>query len=200
MAVIEQHIEYIKKIKNGFRHIIEVGNQILTEYYHSHFELSNEFLNDDAYQVRMLAVYLLGQLSTDNPKALNILETKAGNDNNWRVQEMLAKAFDHYCKTKGYEKSLPIIKKWLSNKNPNIKRAVIEGLRPWTNRPYFKENPQMAINLISEYRDSESEYLRKSVGNALRDVRKKNKKLVEKETSNWENDAKIELVKRLIEK
>lgn len=198
MQEIGQYIEYVKKFENGFGHILDIGNQILADDSHNHFDLSIEFLTDNAYQVRMLAVYLLGQLSTGNPKAFRILETKVGNDKNWRVQEMLAKAFDHYCKTKGYEKSAPTIKKWLSNKNPNVKRAVIEGLRPWTSRPYFKDNPQMAINLISEHRDSESEYLRKSVGNSLRDIRKKNKKLVDEETSNWKNDAKIGLVKRLI--
>ena len=89
----------------------------------------------------MLAVYLLGKLSPTCPEALSVLETRVADDPNWRVQEMLAKTFDYYCTSRGYEESLPVIKKWLSDPNPNIKRAVTEGLRIWTGRPYFKDHP-----------------------------------------------------------
>lgn len=109
-------IDDIKKKKHGFKHIVETGDKILAEQSQNHFELATSFLMDDAYQVRMLATYLLGQLSTDNSKALKLLETKVADDKDWRVQEMLAKAFDHYCKTIGYEESLPTIKKWLTDK------------------------------------------------------------------------------------
>jgi len=72
------------------------------------------------------------------------------------------------------------------DKNPNIKRAVIEGLRIWTNRPYFKDNPTTAIQLISEHKSDDSEYLRKSVGNALRDIFKKHADKVLEEISTWD--------------
>jgi 3-methyladenine DNA glycosylase AlkC len=176
----------IKKIEHGFKHIVEAGDRILVDKTQKHFELATKFLADEAYQVRMLATYLLGQLSTHNPKAFKLLETTVANDKDWRVQEMLAKAFDHYCKTIGYEKCLPTIIKWLTDKNPNIKRAVIEGLRIWTNRPYFKDNPTTAIQLISEHKSDDSEYLRKSVGNALRDIFKKHADKVLEEISTWD--------------
>ncbi|MGJ1475450.1 hypothetical protein [Sphingobacterium spiritivorum] len=71
-------------------------------------------------------------------------------------------------------------------KHPNICRAVTEGLRIWTSRPYFKEHPQEAIRLISLHKASDSEYLRKSVGNSLRDIRKKYPEYVESEISQWD--------------
>lgn len=108
-------IDDIKKIEHGFKHILEAGDIILADKTQKHFDLATKFLSDDTYQVRMLATYLLGQLSTDNSKALKLLETKVADDKDWRVQEMLAKAFDHYCKTIGYEESLPTIKKWLTD-------------------------------------------------------------------------------------
>ena len=46
----------------------------------------------------------------------------------------MAKAFDEFCKKIGYEKALPIIDEWLKNNNPNIRRAVTEGLRYHTSR------------------------------------------------------------------
>ena len=96
------------------------------------------------------------------------------------MQETLAKAFDGYCKDSGYEKSLLVIEDWLSDENPNVRRAVTEGLRIWTGRDYFREHPEVAIKLLSRLKADESEYVRKSVGNALRDISRKNKDLIGK--------------------
>ena len=82
------------------------------------------------------------------------------------------------------------IKEWLNNKNQNVRRAVTEGLRIWTKRPYFKDNPQEAINILSKLRIDESEYVRKSVGNALKDISKTFPELVKKELNKWELDSK----------
>lgn len=142
----------------------------------------------------MLGVYMLGELSAKEERALKILETKVVKDDNWRVQEMLAKAIDRYCQQKGYEQSLPEIRRWLVTDNSNMKRAVVEGLRIWTSRPYFKEHPDIAIGLISQHKADESEYLRKSVGNALRDISKKHPDLVDTEIKSWDQtDVRIKL-------
>lgn len=191
-------IENIQKMEHGFKHIVEAGDIILADKAQKHIELATGFLSDNTYQVRMLATYLLGQLSTGNPNALRLLETTVADDKDWRVQEMLAKAFDHYCRTIGYEKSLPTIKRWLTDRNPNVKRAVIEGLRIWTSRPYFKDDPVTAIQLISEHKSAESEYLRKSVGNALRDIGKKHADKVLDEIATWDlTNKKIEFTCKL---
>lgn len=183
---MEKRIEDLKKIEHGFKHIVAAGDHILADKTQEPFALATTLLTDSTYQLRMLATYLLGQLSASNPRALTLLETTVAEDKDWRVQEMLAKAFDQYCQTIGYEKSLPKIKKWLRDKNPNVKRAVIEGLRIWTGRPYFKDNPAVAIALISAHKSDDSEYLRKSVGNALRDIAKKHADKVHAETSGWD--------------
>lgn len=190
--------DHIKQIEHGFKHIIEAGNQILEDENENPFELAVLFLNDNSYQVRMLATYILGQLSTSNLEALNLLENKVSQDSNWRVQEMLAKAFDYYCSALGYEQSLPKIKFWLSHSQTNVKRAVIEGLRIWTGKPYFKDHPKIAVELISKYKSEESEYLRKSVGNALRDIGKKHSEIVLEELSTWDlTNRKVLLVYKL---
>ena len=88
----------------------------------------------EVYQVRMYAVFLLGHLSQD-PDVLSFLRNDVSADSNWRVQEVLAKAFDDFCAVRGYEEALPVIDEWLSDTHPNVRRAVTEGLRIWDEPP-----------------------------------------------------------------
>lgn len=138
----------------------------------------------EAYQVRMYAVFLLGHLSQESD-ILSFLREDVSADSNWRVQEVLAKAFDDFCAVRGYEAALPVIDEWLSNTRPNVRRAVTEGLRIWTRRPYFRDHPGDAIARLSRLRSDASEYVRKSVGNALRDISKKHPELVAAELRTW---------------
>jgi hypothetical protein len=179
-------IASIKKEEHGFKHILEAGDNLLKDTRQDHLKTAATLIAGESYQERMLGTWLLGLLSPANDKALTWLKTKVVADDNWRVQEMLAKAFDHYCSSIGYEKALPEIKGWLNDPHPNLNRAVVEGLRIWTSRPYFKEHPQTAIRMISKLNSMESEYLRKSVGNALRDISKKHLELVLEEVKTWD--------------
>ena len=138
----------------------------------------------EVYQVRMYAVFLLGHLSQESD-VLSFLREDVSADSNWRVQEVLAKAFDDFCAVRGYEAALPVIDEWLSNPRPNVRRAVTEGLRIWTSRPYFRDHPGDAIARLSRLRSDASEYVRKSVGNALRDISKKHPELVAAELRTW---------------
>ena len=154
----------------------------------------------EVYQVRMYAVFLLGHLSQD-PDILSFLRNEVSADSNWRVQEVLAKAFDEFCAVKGYEEALPVIDEWLSDPHPNVRRAVTEGLRIWTSRPYFRDHPGDAVSRLSRLRGDSSEYVRKSVGNALRDISKKHPDLVAAELETWSLETKeVSQVYRLASK
>jgi 3-methyladenine DNA glycosylase AlkC len=78
----------------------------------------------------------------------------------------------------------------LEDTNANVRRAVTEGLRIWTHRDYFEEYPDVAIDMLSKLKDDESEYVRRSVGNALRDISRKEKDLVRKELTTWNKSDK----------
>ena len=143
----------------------------------------------EVYHVRMYAVFLLGHLSQESD-VLSFLRDDVSADSNWRVQEVLAKAFDDFCAVRGYEAALPVIDEWLSDPRPNVRRAVTEGLRIWTRRPYFRDHPGDAIARLSKLRSDASEYVRKSVGNALRDISKKHPELVVAELRTWSLETK----------
>ena len=105
------------------------------------------------------------------------------------------------CKHRGYETSLLLIEEWLNDNNPNVIRAVTEGLRIWTSRPFFKNNPLLAIELISKHKAHESEYLRKSVGNALKDISKKHRELIRTEVQQWDlSDPRVMFTYKLATK
>ena len=189
--------EYIKSleqefslIKSGFK---EEEKRALADYKNNDRAYIKKlaFLSYESkvYQVRMYSVFLFGYLSDDND-ILTFMRDKVSKDDNWRVQEVLAKAFDEYCKNKGYQNSISVVDEWLSSDNPNTRRAVTEGLRIWTSRPYFKENPQEAIKRIAPLKEDASEYVRKSVGNALRDISRKFPELIKEELKTWNLETK----------
>lgn len=187
--------DYIKSLEKEFSEITngfkEIEKKALYDFKSNNHikELAYLAYKSDLYQVRMYSVFLFGYLSEDR-EILNFIKDIVSKDNNWRVQEILAKSFDEYCKILGYEKSISIIDEWLNDSNPNTRRAVTEGLRIWTNKPYFKENPIEAIKRLSNLKHDNSEYVRKSVGNALRDISKRYPQLIEIELNNWNLEIK----------
>lgn len=157
-----------------------------SETLESCFSLANEFYNSKYFQVQELGVFLFGYIADKNEIALQFLKETVSQNEDWRVQEILAMAFDSFCKTNGYEQSIPTVEEWLSFKYANTRRAVTEGLRIWTSRPFFKEHPEKAIALIAPLKNDESEYVKKSVGNALKDISKKYSELVVEELKTWD--------------
>jgi 3-methyladenine DNA glycosylase AlkD len=195
-------LERLSHVKHGFRPMeIEAQKLVGSKSPEECLSISKDLLKNEAYQARSVGVFLLGYIAFKNITVLKILEDTVSLDPSWQVQEILAKAFDQYCSDVGYEKALPDIKKWLKSDNPNVCRAVIEGLRIWTGRPFFKAHPQIAIELISQHKASESIYLRKSVGNSLRDISKKHKELISAEMSTWDlSDKRILFTSKLVMK
>ena len=184
---INEILNNILHVEHGFQHIIDGADEIFSANSKEQcFEVALELFRNDAYQARMLATTILGRLAIEDNDALRFLKEQVSTDKNWRVQEMLAKALDEICKNRGYEKCFYLIENWLDDDNPNVVRAVTEGLRIWTSRPFFKENPSLAIALIAKHKAHESEYLRKSVGNALRDISKKHAELIRNEVQQWD--------------
>jgi 3-methyladenine DNA glycosylase AlkC len=144
------------------------------------FDLAVQCYSHPAWEVRAFAVQVLGSLAGRDGRALAFLFEECGNDPAWQVNEALAMAFDDYCAAVGYEQALPVMRDWLRSDSPNVRRAVSEGLRPWTasKRAYFARDPQAAVDMLGTLKDDESRYVQESVGNALRDISRKRFDLV----------------------
>ena len=206
MDDMEKLIRRVRKTQHGFLDIQKAANEVVDERSEKeNLRIAKQLVNSEFYQARSLATFIFGRLAAKSKEALNILKRRISQDKDWRVQEILAKAFDRYCADLGYEKALPVIKEWLADSSSNVRRAVTEGLRIWTGREYFDTHPKIAIDLLSRLRKDESEYVRKSVGNALRDISKKHRELVKNELSKWDIENKqiaqtYKLANRFLEK
>jgi 3-methyladenine DNA glycosylase AlkC len=146
-----------------------------------------EWYEHASWEERYFAVSVLGRLASADERALPFMFKRCGQDPAWQVNEALAMAFDDYCAVIGYENALPAIREWLSATSPNLRRAVSEGLRPWTSakRAYFARNPLVALELLGTLRDDPSRYVQESVGNALRDISRKHPALVLDALRTW---------------
>ena len=200
--MIASLIKRVQKTQHGFTDIQKAAEEIFANYEKAEtLQIAKELFASEVPQARMLATFLFGKLAAKSKESFTFLRKHVSLDKDWRVQEILAQAFDQYCKDIGYEKALPVIKDWLEDENPNVRRAVTEGLRIWTTRDYFREYPKVAVQLLSQLRADESEYVRKSVGNALRDISRKHKDLIANEIQKWDvSDKRIQQTHKLASK
>lgn len=135
--------------------------------------------------VRMGIAMTLGPAATEVDAAMSFLLGTVPDDDDWRVQEALAKGFDWYCTTRGWRESEPMITTWLDHEHHNVRRAASEGPRVWTKRDYFRDHPQRALELLGTVRADDSAYVRKSVANAVSDISKTHPELTLTLLAKW---------------
>jgi HEAT repeat protein len=193
MDTIEQLIQRVQEIEHTWTDIRRAADEVVSgNTPEESLYLAKGLFASESHQARELAVFIFGRLAAQSHESLDFLRSRVSMDEDWRVQEVLAQAFDRYCADMGYERVLPVIKDWLADPSPNVRRAAAEGLRIWTGRPYFRDHPDIAVKLLSGLRDDDSVYVRKSAGNALRDISKKHREVVQAELQRWDvSDKRI---------
>lgn len=192
--MIAEYIEYLSATIPE-KDSLKLVRQEAETFYKTHsveecYKAIKPLYASDNFQIQEVGVFLCGYVGNQYSDTLLFLRDTVSKHESWKVQEILAMAFDIHCKTIGYENALPLIKEWFSSNTANVRRAVSEGLRIWTSRSYFNEHPDVAIELLASRRNDESEYVRKSIGNALRDISKKHSELVNYELDKWNLSSK----------
>ena len=147
-------------------------------------------------EVRMMGALCCGYLD-DGDAAFPLLQAHYSQDSDWRVREMMAKAFDHACKRRGHATCLAVIRDWLEAGNAGMRRAVCEGLRPWTSRSPFREQPSLAVALLAPLHCDPDDDTRLSAAHALADISKKHPAVVRDAISRWDiADPRVSAVAR----
>ena len=189
---MDDYISYLNKVipeKDSLKIVKSEAEKFQSSHSSSECHTMTLYQSDN-FQIQEIGIFLLGYAAHEIPESLDFLRNTVSKHQNWKVQEILAMAFDNHCKSIGYENAVPLITDWLSDANPNVRRAASEGLRVWTSRPYFKDHPSVAIRLLSDRKTDSSEYVRKSIGNALKDISKKHPELVFDEIHKWDVSSK----------
>ncbi|HRE25628.1 MAG TPA: hypothetical protein PK954_03245 [Anaerolineales bacterium] len=171
VVFIAQLSARVRRTERGYREIRKAADEARERLATpTRLTLAKQLIADPAPQVRMLGVCMLGDLAPGSQPALKLLRDRVSADADERVQAILAMAFDTYCAAIGYAVALPTIDAWLAHRSPNVRRAVAEGLRIWTRRPYFKENPLEAASRLSALRQDPSEAVRQAAELAFREI------------------------------
>jgi 3-methyladenine DNA glycosylase AlkC len=164
------------------------------------FARAVEWYRNDSWEARYFAVSVLGRTAARDPRALDFLYEHCGPDGAWQIHEALAMAFDDYCAAVGYAEAIPEMHRWLASSKPSIRRAVSEGLRPWTasKRAYFAARPERAVAILGTLKDDPDRKVEESVGNALRDISRRHFELVIETVKGWIGEAPESKGRRVI--
>lgn len=145
--------------------------------------------------MKNFAIALLGELVYSSKEYFSgaITQTKVwGDHSSWKVREMsgqvLRKALQKYP-----EKTITILSDWVHSDNENIRRLAVESLRPlsvikWLRDPTKNDK---ILTLLSIVKADPSMYVRKSVGNNLKDLTKYMPEKILDELQVWIQEANV---------
>jgi hypothetical protein len=180
----DQLIEQVRgKTLKSMRHIcFETSRDLKPE---DAFKLAQSLLPNPDVHGAMAATLIAGHVSYILPEALAFLREKCSLNADLRVQDALARAFDHFCLNRNYERAMPVMEDWGRDANPNVRRAAIEAPRPWSRKDYFSTRPELAIQFVSRFKGDASNNVRFSAGRALAEISEDFPELVMKELRTW---------------
>ncbi|MHA1166505.1 MAG: DNA alkylation repair protein [Candidatus Hodarchaeales archaeon] len=184
------------------------AQQVNAKYDKKSLELTRIIIEaGEKYKDRLLehfGVTLLAELAKLSGEmyigALKHVETWADHPN-WEIRETSI-----YTIVEGLRKypreTLEVMKNWSLSSNENLRRLSAEGLRPLTKNKWLrdpsKNDPVLAI--LYNLRADDSVYVRKSVGNNLKDLSRYMPGKILKMASEWINDAGIRVTDDLASK
>jgi len=149
------------------------------------FGLAKELLPNPDVHGAMAAALLAGHVSYLRAEALEFLRRDVAKTTDVRVQDCLARGFDHFCLNRGYELALVTMEEWAKDPNDVVRRAVVEAPRVWTKKDYFKLHPKVAVAFVSSMKADSSGSVRFSVGRALAEMGEDFPDLLMAELKTW---------------
>jgi 3-methyladenine DNA glycosylase AlkC len=173
--------------------------------YLSFCESAFEFGFQNAFNLlQYFAICFLTKWIEKNPKNLEksvpFLEKLADNED-WVIRETVVDPIANTL-AKFPDNIFSILEGWALSSNENLRRIAIEGLRPkatvkWLRNP---EANNKVFHLLGVLRNDSSEYVRKSVGNNLKDLSKYMPEKVLESATTWIKNAHIDVNENLSSK
>ncbi|GAA5528588.1 DNA alkylation repair protein [Herpetosiphon gulosus] len=152
------------------------------------FGAFNRVATHHADTVRGWAAFMLAdQANLSVAERLNLVQPLA-DDAHFGVREWAWLALRPQL-TADLATSLNVLQTWVADSSENIRRFAIEALRPrgvWCSHiNQLKQNPALALELLTPVRSDTSRYVQLSVANWLNDASKTQPSWVEQLTEQW---------------
>ncbi|MHA1310525.1 MAG: DNA alkylation repair protein [Candidatus Helarchaeota archaeon] len=123
--------------------------------------------------ISIFAIHLTSNLVLDYfDDAISLVENWIDNED-WEIRENSVYPILSGLKT-NREKTIEFLRKWIKSENPNFRRFVAESLRPRAEIKWLRDPTQNdeILKILTELNHDNSIYVRKSVGNNLKDLSK----------------------------
>lgn len=152
-------------------------------------ELSQALLNSESDKIRSIGVHVHFEHFKHNlNKELKSLKYSGALPGTW-TQETAQWVLKNVVHEHSLEVVLPLIRAWVEDTDPAVRRMVAEALRPrgvWCKHiSSLKRDPNPIKYLLEQLLDDDSEYVRKAVANSLNDISKDNPDLLCKWIEKW---------------
>src|SRR5262245_15602671 len=122
---------------------------------------------DEKAAARCLACFVLGEVGKADPESIVPIAYKLAKDDRWAVRECIANAFDDQIGLAHPEFVYDLMRQWVADSSPNVRRVPTNALMR-----YGIRNPRKVIALMDRLRHDESEYVRKNVKFCLQQIAK----------------------------
>ncbi len=153
--------------------------------------------NIDSNILQLYALHIIAEFITSFPeefeKMIPLIEVYACH-RNWIVRETIVDAILVGLK-KTPNKTLELLSNWAESSNENLRRLVSESLRPHVSVKWLRDPTKndKIIELLTILRKDPSIYVRKSVGNNLKDLSKYMPEKILGLMESWINKAQIKV-------
>src|SRR6266849_2141189 len=98
MDEVNTILQYKGKIERGGKEVRTLAAELRKDHsIEETSKLAHTLFAHEEVSVKMVAVFLFGMLASQTEDALTFLKETVGLEKDWRVQEILAQAFDRYC-------------------------------------------------------------------------------------------------------
>ncbi|MGH7600756.1 MAG: DNA alkylation repair protein [bacterium] len=140
-------------------------------------------------KVRGVAAFVVPILYPDNlKKQLEWLYFTGALEGTW-PRELSATILHNLVIQHGVATILPLVREWIKDENPAVRRLVTEAFRPrgvmLAHINDLKEDPSPLKKILEPLLDDPSDYVQKSVANNLNDISKDNPAIILEWTKEW---------------
>ncbi|MHA1253011.1 MAG: DNA alkylation repair protein, partial [Candidatus Helarchaeota archaeon] len=178
LVYISRHIAsaLYKFIKDNFSRNEHSNNDIMEEKY------TNKFVKKVLEIIKLLerdeitiyiSIFLSANLALEHFEETIPLIERWLNDEDWKIRECSIHPMLSGLK-KNRDKALEILDRWSDSDNHNYRRFVAESLRPKADIKWLRdpEHNDKILEIITKLNHDKSIYVRKAVGNNLKDLTK----------------------------